>query len=433
MTFQDWLTSATEHAAEHNALKSQVAALLAEIDALKAERARLLDEDAAEDALYEARIAEAERRISALVAEDALEDNDYERRIAALEADLARERAGPAPTPAPEPLPTGPAPAPPLPAESKLVYEDIVLIGGRRCWFHGAPGKPNPKAPADQQIRLTPRPWNLRYVEDQHYRFETRAYYNEFLKRWEEDRAPFDNEGKVRSELCFIDKFQAHKLVTAEFDFMLEEGPLTERAWLIPFQLHQDDPSAARARGQGSSNLANSIGSSPFFSVNIVKSKDGKREILRVHGDTSMVSPLRGFPKWRILSNNKDNTLREIPFTRGVRHSLKLEIVDTNGIDTAPFPAVESVTPTDGHWGRQGNWGKGTGLCRLWYDGDLIVDHVGVPMGYGYASPESGGIGSYVKLGIYAGARTGLTDPSITHPDPTLVAHYYDPRFTWEG
>jgi len=259
-------------------------------------------------------------------------------------------------------------------------------------------GPPNPKH--DEIVMIGPDKWQAHNGSKTHsltikgptYRFEVKKG----------DRAPFDSEAKERSELASLVRIPAGKLFRAKFEFMVEPGPVTDRQWLIPFQIHQDDPSSAP---QGS-ELKNSIGVSPLFGLYII-AKDG-REVLQVRGETSPTSPLKQFPDERIFA--------EVPFERGTRHSVVMEVIDNNGVDTEPF---EPGTEWRGHSGRNGNFGKGTGLLRVTYNGKTIVDRPNIPMGYGHAAPSKGGRGSYAKFGIYAGASP---DPGNTAP---IVVHFY--------
>lgn len=264
------------------------------------------------------------------------------------------------------------APLPKGPPNPK--HDEIVMIGSDKWQAHNG-SKPHSLA-----------------IKGPNYRFEVKKG----------DRAPFDSDAKERSELASLVRIPAGKLFRAKFEFMIEPGPMTDRQWLIPFQIHQDDPSSAP---QGS-ELKNSIGVSPLFGLYII-AKDG-REVLQVRGETSPTSPLKRFPDERVFT--------EVPFERGTRHSVLVEVIDNNGVDTEPF---EPGTEWRGHSGRDDNFGKGTGLLRVTYNGKVIVDRPNIPMGYGHAAPSKGGRGSYAKFGIYAGASP---DPTNTAP---IVAHFY--------
>ncbi len=265
-----------------------------------------------------------------------------------------------------------------MPAFKALRHNDIVQIGADRWQAHNG-SKPYSVSAANGE-----------------FRFEVRSG----------DRAPFDGEPKERSELMSITRFPSGKLFTARFEFLVEPGPVTSRQWIIPFQIHQDDPSGAPA----GSNLKASIGASPLFSLYIV-AKDGK-EVLQVRGDTSPASPLKQFARGRVFA--------EVPFERGVRHAVALELVDNNGADEEPF---EPGTEWQGHYGANGNFGRGTGRLKVTFNGRVLVDKRDIPMGYAYASPASGGKGSYAKFGIYAQASK---DPA----DTGIVMRYWNPSFT---
>ena len=202
------------------------------------------------------------------------------------------------------------------------------------------------------------------------------------------DHASFDPpEGKERSELAsFNSRILPGKKFTAEFDLMVEPGPPSDRNWFAAFQVHPDDIPGHVA--------------SPLFAIEIEAAPDNTHEDLLVVGETSPEKPPNAWAYRRVFART--------PFTRGAFHHITVELIDNNGADRAPFDPP--FTPAQGHFGFQGNFGQGDGLCRVTYDRALIADYKNIPMGYGFAA---GGRGSYPKFGIYAGSAKQPADKGL--------------------
>ena len=167
------------------------------------------------------------------------------------------------------------------------------------------------------------------------------------------DRAPFDPDGKVRSELACSLRLpyagQPGSTFEGGWHVMLDAGPVTDREWLILGQIHQDD-------------VPGNVGSPPF-AFNIANI--GGIEYLQLNMATS--------PHVPNLTYAPLVTIGRVPFTRGVWHTISFLYIDSHG-GSSPKGAVQVLL-----------------------DGVVFaVDWSRIP-GYAY-----GILGSYLKLGIYA-------------------------------
>ena len=230
------------------------------------------------------------------------------------------------------------------------------------------------------------KPYSLAISRDD-YRFEVRG----------KDHAGFDPpRGKERSELSGAAlRIAPGKRFTAEFDLLVEAGPVTDRAWFLVFQVQPDDVPDQFA--------------SPLFALDIQANADRSGEDLVVIGATSPRKPPHA---WATLRN-----FARAPFTRAQVHHVKIAVIDNNGVDTEPF--LPPFSEARGHFGYRGDFGVGTGLCHVEFDGKTIADFKGVPMGYGF---EVGSRGAYPKFGIFAHEATQLSDTG-------LVVHVTSPKF----
>lgn len=233
------------------------------------------------------------------------------------------------------------------------------------------------------QAQSASQPWSCQ-VDGETYRFEVRTG----------DQWSGDNNAKERSELCGLETVPFNQTLIADFDFMLEPGPISQRPWLIIFQVHTDDAIAAMM--------------SPPLAINIMGDPVAGKEYLCVNGESSQVNPITQWAYTR--------TFAKVPFTRGVTSHIHVEYNDAHGVDTMPF--INGEQDWQGHCGYVGStvtnrFGTSpNGMIRVAVNGIYIANFPHIATGY--AVPTKG---PYPKIGLYTSSQHPATDTG-------LVAHY---------
>lgn len=215
------------------------------------------------------------------------------------------------------------------------------------------------------------------------------------------ERAGFDAPDRIRAELCGSRRYGRGEPIALRATVRVEAGArIAGTEWCVIAQIHQADTRRADGRF---------VVASPIFALNLAPGPDGAPR-LQVKGETGRGVPAPGtFSPIRLLA--------EAPFALGVDHALAFLVVD-------------------GH-------GSG-GRVRVVLDGRVLLDRADVDVGYEYVdlladalrpakadasqagtSPGAAAegrqsAGSYLKLGVYAGAAGGApagTAVAVTYRD----------------
>lgn len=171
------------------------------------------------------------------------------------------------------------------------------------------------------------------------------------------------NGDRQRSEFACWDRLPFGKALTLEWDMLVEPGPPTDRGYVVVGQLHQDD----------------NLPTHPVFALNLQSTADKLGEVVQIDLNYGTAPGV-------YLTRPPTNL---VPFTRGVRHHVKLAGVDARG--------------------------QPTGSLYFEFDGVPVLSLSNITTGYVDAVQPS-----YAKLGVYSG---NPTQPA----DKTMVVHLYRP------
>ncbi|GEP01928.1 heparin lyase I family protein [Methylobacterium haplocladii] len=194
------------------------------------------------------------------------------------------------------------------------------------------------------------------------------------------ERADFDPERKIRTELIGLSRFEKGQAVDLKGVFSIDPSTrLTGADWCSIIQIHQAD--TKRADG-------NYVNASPMFALDMLPDPKTGRPFLQVVGETGRGEQTT-FSPTRVLGTLPDVEL-------GKEHTFAMRVVDGHG---------------------------DIGQVSVWVDGVALVDRSDIPTGYEYvdifknAFPVRGApqqTGSYLKLGIYSGKVSGNTPPAVS-------------------